>query len=143
MNTKLQKVVVWGSVIMLTVMLGCASFQDALTPCYIPPETLEYTDAPATTFFPFTTLFDAKRVDFKLDYTYTLQTMKYKYLKGIGTFHRIGAEELQASLFSPEGPIGLLLPTIFGGTLGALLIKRPQDTNGNGKRVKKSTKKKV
>ncbi len=130
MKTKMQKLVVWVSILMLTVMLGCASFQDALTPCYIPPETLIAADTKATTIMPFTTLFDARRVDFKLDYTYTLATMKYKYLKGLGEFHMAGAEEFQTMLFSPEGPVGLLLPTIFGGTLGALLIKRPQDING-------------
>ena len=91
---------------MLTVMLGCASFQDALTPCYIPPASLEYADANATTFFPFTTLFDARRVDAKVDYVYAIGKLEYEFL----------------------------LPTIFGGTLGALLIKRPQDTNGKGRK---------
>ena len=141
---KFQKLIIWLSILGLAVMLGCSSFQDALTPCYIPPESLKYADANATTILPFTTLFDARRVKFKMDFVHlkkqTLDNLHYNFLKGINSFHIGAAEELQAKIFSPEGPIGLLFPTLMAGTLGALLISKPADkkkivelekTNGN------------
>jgi len=128
---KFKKVIVWFCVLSLTVILGCASFQDAVTPCYIPPAAFDYADTEPTTFLPFTTLFDAKRIDKKIDYTHTLnQTtdkLEYEFLKGLNALYISGAEQLQETVFSPNGPIGLLLPTLMGGTLGALLISKPDD----------------
>lgn len=128
---KIKKLTVWLCILGLTVMLGCASFQDAITPCYIEPATLKYADANATTFLPFTTLFDAERVDRKMDFVHqwnqTKDNMQYGFLKGLNAFHIGAAEEFQTALFSPEGPIGLMLPTVMGGTLGALLISKPDD----------------
>jgi len=128
---KFQKLIIWLSVLGLTLMLGCSSFQDALTPCYIPPASLDYADAEPTTILPFTTLFDARRVSFKMDFVHlkkqTLDNLHYNFLRGMNTFHIAAAEELQAKLFSPEGPIGLLFPTLMAGTLGALLISKPTD----------------
>jgi len=127
----MKKVIIWVCILGLTIILGCSSFQDAVTPCYISPAALEYADVEPTTFLPFTTLFDARRVDFRVDFVHTVnQTtdrLKYEFLKGLSAFHISGAEQLQATVFSPSGPIGLLLPTLMGGTLGALLISKPDD----------------
>lgn len=137
---KLQKIIAWICIIGLTAILGCASFQDALTPCYISPACLEYADAEPTTFLPFTTLFDARRIDMKMDFRYAIGEVEYKFLKGLNTFHTSAAEQLQARIFSPEGPIGLLFPAITGGVLGTYLFSKPDDkkkiaelekTNGN------------
>jgi len=128
---KFQKIIIWICVLSLTIMLGCSSFQDAVTPCYIPPEALNYADTNPTTFLPFTTLFDAKRVDKKIDYIHTLnQTtdkIEYEFLKRLNAFHISGAEQFQETIFSPSGPIGLLFPTGLGLTLGSLLISKPND----------------
>ena len=141
---KFQKLLTWLSILGLTIVLGCSSFQDVLTPCYIPPGSIDYADTNATTLLPYTTVFDARRVGFKMDFIHavnqTTDKMRYNYLKGMNSFHITAAEELQAKIFSPEGPIGLLFPTLMGGTLGALLISKPNDkkkiielekTNGN------------
>lgn len=131
MNGKLKTLIVTVCVFGLAVMLGCASFMDAITPTYIAPSTIKYADANVPIFLPYTSLFDARMVDKKMDYTHFVNTMaedvKYKFHKGMMAFHIQAAESFQEAVFSPTGAIGLLFPTLFGGTLGALLIKRPGD----------------
>jgi len=131
MNGKLKTAIIAVCIFGLAVILGCASFMDAITPCYIPPKAAEYADANVPIMLPYTTVFDARIVDKKMDYMHFINSMtedaKYEYLKGMTAFHIQASEEFQQAVFSPEGPLGLLLPTLFGGTLGALLIKRPGD----------------
>lgn len=131
MSKKIQTIIVSVSVLGLAVFLGCAAVQDAIIPCYIFPATLDYAQAEPTTFLPFTTLFDAKRVEMQLDYRHQLNQIKdklhYGFLKSVGKVHILAAEELQMALFSPTGPIGMAIPAIFGTSIGALLIKRPGD----------------
>lgn len=129
---KLKKIITWLCVFGLTFILGCSAFMDAVTPCYIPPASLDYiNETDPTIFLPWTTLFDAKQIDMKVDFVHifnqTTDKLNYGFVKGLNTFHIGAAEQLQATLFSPEGPIGLLLPTLMGGTLGALLISKPGD----------------
>jgi len=119
---KYQRLIVWLCVLGLTVILGCSAFQDGVTPCYIPPEVIESTgsEIPLISWMPFTSLFDAKYVKAKLKFQYLLHTN----LMEASIF---ASEQFQQTLFSPEGPIGLLLPTLMGGTLGAFLISKPGD----------------
>ena len=111
----------------LFVLLGCSAFQDTIIPTYIDPAAIEYADANVPLLLPYTTLTDAKYVDAKLDYIHSLDNLEYAYLKDGLQMHIANAEEFKRVVFNPEGPIGLLLPTLFGGTLGALLIPRPKD----------------
>ena len=115
----------------LTIILGCSSFQDAVTPCYISEESIEYADTEPTIFLPFTTLFDARRIGAKMDFIYyrdqLVDKMQYEYLKGVNSFHIGVAEEFQERIFAPEGSIGLLLTTLMGGTLGTVLLSKPED----------------
>ena len=131
MSRKLQGLLASIAIFGLAVILGCASIMDAVTPCYISPASLEYAEAEPTTFLPFTTLWDAKRVDKKMAYVHlinqTTDRLQYGFLKGLSSFHITAAQEFQEVLFSPTGPIGLAFPMLFGGTLGALFIKRPGD----------------
>ena len=53
--------------------------------------------------------------------------MRYNYEKGITQFHIAGAEELKAALFSPTGPLALIIPTGLAATAGALLFSKPTD----------------
>lgn len=131
MSNKLQTVIVAVSIFGLAVFIGCSSVQDGITPCYISPAALDYADTNGTTFMPFTTLWDAKRIDAKMEFVHlsnqVQDKMLYGYLKGVNSFHIEASKEFQAAIFSPTGPIGLLFPTLLGGSLGALLIKRPKD----------------
>lgn len=129
---KLKKTITWLCILGLVMMLGCASVMDVVTPCYIPPQAIEYAEeTEPRVFLPWTTLFDAKRIDAKIDYVHisnqTRDRLEYGYLKEVNAFHIDVASEFQERIFSPEGPIGLLLPGLMCGTLGAVLIPRPGD----------------
>ncbi len=138
----MKKLTITIATMIILVMFGCSAMMDAVTPCYIEPEAAEYADANSTGFLPFTTLFDAYRIDNKMDYIHERKqldyarlaeddTLKYGHLKNTHTVNIQGGLDFQQTAFTPEGPIGLLLPTLAGGTLGALLIKRPGDTKKN------------
>lgn len=130
---KLQKLIVFLCVVVLVVILGCVSFQDAITPCYIPPDLIAYAgmESQIPLLLPFTTLFDLEVVLLKMDFVYTMEIakteMEYKYLRGIGAFHRAGGQELKAKLFSPTGVISTLIPSLAAGTLGTMLLSKPKD----------------
>jgi hypothetical protein len=122
----------------LIALFGCSAMMDAVTPTFIEPEAAAYADANSTSFMPFTTLWDAERVISKMDYSHQLNQLlllrqaedddiRYGFLKDAQVGHNVSAKQLQTALLTPEGPIGLLLPTLLGGTLGALIIKRPGD----------------
>lgn len=142
MTKWIKRITVTVSALVLIVLFGCSAVMDAVTPCYIEPEAIRYADANPTSFMPFTTLWDAHRIDSMMGYKHILNQveknrlledddMKYSFLKNVQAVHKQGAQALQETVFSPEGPIGLLFPTLFGGTLGALLIKRPGDVKKN------------
>ncbi len=131
MGKKTQTIIVAVLSLGLAALLGCASVMDAFTPCYVPKSSLKYADAKPTSFLPFSTLWDAKRVDRKMDFVHlskqTMDTLNYNFSKGLNTFHMAAAQEFQTAVFSPSGPIGLLFPALAGTGIGALLIKRPGD----------------
>ncbi len=132
MSKKVQIFISFLAFVGLAVFFGCASVQDIITPCFISPKALDYTKEDGATFLPYTSLWDAKRVNRKMDYVYLVkkgyEKLEYEYLKGITGISMRASEEFQTTIFSPSGPVGALLPTLFGGTLGALLIRRPGDT---------------
>lgn len=131
MNRKLKTLIISVCIFGLAVIFGCASVMDVATPCYIPPEAIRFADANVPTFLPYTSLWDAKAVRLKMDFVHTRDMLtgelKYKFLRGLTTANIETSQRFQETIFSPTGPIGLLFPTVFGGTLGALLIKRPGD----------------
>lgn len=126
MNKK-QKTLTVLMVMCLAVMFGCSAFQDVITPTYVNEEAAEWAGISPKLIMPYTTLWDAKRVGAAIDYKLTIERIKGGYYKGITNLSILAGEEIKTTLFSPEGPVGLLLPTLFGGTLGALLVKRPGD----------------
>ncbi len=131
MSTKTQNLIATVSIFLIMVILGCASFQAALTPCYVSPAAAKWANTKTTSLFPWTTLFDAQRVEMKLDYVYTMKqitdTLDYEYHKGITRFHKAAGEELRAALFDPTGPIGLFVTTTLGVSAGGLLLSKPSD----------------
>lgn len=119
---KIKKLVIWLCILGLTVILGCASFKDAVIPCYIPEEIIESVDVnlPLISWMPYTSLFDARYVKTKMYFQYLLYN-------NLMTTSIQASEAFQQKLFSPSGPIGLLLPAGLGLTLGSLLISKPDD----------------
>lgn len=128
MNKK-QKTLTILMVMCLAVMFGCSAFQEAITPTYVSKEAAEWAGVPTKLFkvIPYTSLWDAKRIGKAIDFKLTIEKLKGGYYKSITNLGIYAGEELKTTLFSPQGPVGLLLPTLFGGTLGAMLIKRPGD----------------
>lgn len=127
----LQKIVATFSLVLLIVVLGCSAFQDVLTPSWIPQSALDYADANGPSILPWTTLFDARRVRAKMAFVHSWNRIKddirYEFESGQVQFHIAGAEQLQQKIFSPTGPIGMLIPASLAGTAGALLFSKPAD----------------
>lgn len=129
-----------GIIAMLFVSAGC--IQDAITPCYINEEAANWAGEPTKMFLPYTTLWDAKRVDRAIDYKLTIEKIKAGHYKNISNISILAAEDLKSTIFSPDGALSLLL--VGGPSLaaGALFIPRPKDRktieglkNGNGVKV--------
>ncbi len=138
MNKKLETLIVGVVAVILITFLGCSAMQDGMTPCFIEPDAIEYTGEKPTSFMPFTSLWDAERIEARLDYRHQLNQIAYvrlmeddnlrvSFLKDKSTIHMAGAREFQKTVFSPAGPVGLLVSGLGFGTLGAILIKRPGD----------------
>ncbi len=87
--------------ILLLGLLGCGAMLDAITPCYIPPKTIDYADAPATAMLPFTTLWDSQRIGRLVDFKYMLMQVKYGFIKETMQLHQAGAQELQTKVLQP------------------------------------------
>ena len=137
--TKIQKLIISISVLLLAGILGCAAFQDGLVPCYIDPGALEYVDVnDIRVFTPWTSLWDAERLAELIDYKHKLNqviiarmleddSIAYAYIKDIHAQHIASGRELKTNLFSPEGAFGLLLPALGGLGIGWLGLSKPTD----------------
>ncbi len=127
MNKKLKSSIIGVCILALVVMFGCSSFQEVITPTYVSEDAAAWANTPTRLLMPYTTLLDARRVNRAIDFKLTIEKIKGGYYKNMTNLSIIAGEELKTTLFSPEGPVGLALPMLFGGTLGALLIPRPGD----------------
>ena len=137
MNKK-QKTLTVLMIMGLAVMFGCSAFQDVITPTFVSEEAAEWAGTTPKLFMPYTTLWDAKRLGNAIDYKITIERIKGGYYKGITNLSILAGEEIKTTLFSPDGPVGMLLPMLFGGTLGAMLIKRPGDKSQKEVELEKS-----
>jgi len=130
MNRK-QKILTAFMVVALAVMFGCSGFQDVITPTFVSEDAAAWAGTTPKLFMPYTTLFDAKRVGMAIDYKLTIERIKGGYYKSMTNLSILAGEEIKATVFSPEGPVGLILPTLFGGTIGTLIgsayRQRPKD----------------
>ena len=127
--------------LLLVAFFGCATFQDVVTPCYIEPDAMTYSGVEPNdckVLGLFTSLWDAKRLAAKMDYTADeKQKMltraivdnvdRHAYLAGNQIKHITDAEEFKATVFSPNGPIGMAIPALMGLGIGAFGISKPKD----------------
>lgn len=137
-SSKFKTLIITLCVAGIAALFGCASFMDATTPCYIPPDVIREVDAnlPLIRFMPYTSVFDARYVRTKLQY-------QYLFHKNLLDESIRVSEDFQQRMFSPEGPLGLLIPGTMFGTLGLFaggrFIKSPREkeletiVNGNNK----------
>lgn len=139
--TRLQKIIIGLSALLLAGLLGCAAFQDGIVPAFIDPNVMEYVGVDVNdvlVFTPYTSLWDAKRLKNRVDFTHQLNqtvysrmieddNMEYGFLSDVMATHIASAEELKTNLFSPEGAIGLLMPAMAGLGIGWLGLSKPAD----------------
>lgn len=140
-ETKMRKIgkglVVLVCVVGLVGMFGCSGFQDILTPCHINEAAIEYAGIPGTSYMPWTSVWDASRVLSHMNYNHSVYQISYERMKqddnlqhsflyGNLEVNIADARSFQEQLFDPSGPIGLAIPMLFGGTLGALFINTPK-----------------
>lgn len=135
MNKK-QKILTAFMVVALAVMFGCSAVQDILVPTYVDKDAAEWADTTPKLFMPYTTLFDAKRIGRAIDYRLMIEKVRGGYYKNITNISIFAGEEIKTAVFSPEGPVGLILPTLFGGTIGTLIGSAYRQRPKDKKRIK-------
>jgi len=123
---------------LLLGFIGCAGFQDVLMPCHIGEAAVEYSGQEATSYMPWTSIWDAKRIRAYMNFNHIQYQNTYERLKrddalthafllSSADANIADAMQFQATVFSPTGPIGALLLAGSGLGIGALAIKRPGD----------------
>lgn len=114
-------------------MFGCSAFQDLATPCHIDERAIEYSDVEPTSYLPWTTLWDAQRLRKEIIFRHDGLQNIYRRLQEDDNMlvgHVLDVLDVSVAdagtfkdkVFNPSGPIGMLLPTLFGGTIGAMFI---------------------
>ncbi len=134
----MNKVIVTIATIVLVLMVGCAAMMNAVTPSFIEPEIIADVNEPATSFMPFTSLWDAERILNKFDYLYQINQRilvrqiedndaRHGFLRGLQLTHIEGAREFQDAAFSPTGAIGVAFPGLVGLLIGWRGLTKPGD----------------
>lgn len=133
----------------ILVFVGCTGFQDILTPCHISEDALEYSGQEATSYMPFTSVWDAKRIRAYLNFNHIQyqnacerlkqdDSLTHAFLLDSVDTNIASSVEFQATVFNPTGPIGALLLAGGGLGIGALAIKRPGDKSKKQVELEKS-----
>lgn len=124
-------------VIGLVITFGCAGLQDVVVPCHIDENAITYSEQPATSYLPWTTVFDAERIKAYMDYKHLDfqkglkdlledDNLAYDFYTGQINSSIADARQLQQKLFNPNGSVGMAITALFGGTIGALFINTPK-----------------
>jgi len=133
-----QKLLVLMCSIVLVTVLGCSAWMDGLTPAHIDEAAIEYSDSNPHLYLPYTSLWDAKRIQREMMYVHQTEQvrlarkleddkLRFAYLRNAMETNISSAEELRDTLFSPTGPLSLLFAAVPSLALGAYLIPRPSD----------------
>jgi len=146
MNRK-QKLFAGFLVLLLIVFMGISCIQDALIPCEIDAQALDYTGEEPTRYVPWTTIHDASRVQRSMEYVHLTKqetakrlseddVMFFSYISNAMTINFENAQQIKAAVFDPTGPLALMFPALAGLGLGRYL-KSPREqelekkVNGN------------
>lgn len=126
--SKIEKLVVGFCLLFLVAFIGCAGVQNAITPTYIPEETIIYSGAEVPRWPSlYTNINDAEYVLKRIEYVRSLNDIEYAFIKDDLQTHLTNAKQLRDTVFDSSGPIGMLLPALSGLGLGSLLISKPGD----------------
>ena len=132
--SKIEKLIVGFCLLLSVAFMGCAAFQESVIPTYIPPDCITYADVNVPILMPYTTMIDSKYVDAGMDLRHDIGDLKFQFLKDQRLLHFNNADQMRQAVFSPDGPIGLLLPMMTGLGIGWLGLSKPSDKkklNGN------------
>jgi hypothetical protein len=135
---KKQKLLVGVLVLFLVAIFGCAAVQNAVIPMYINPEVGEYTGECMISWMPWTSIWDGDRLAAKMKFLHEANlieleraaeddTKYYGFLTDAMILDRQDAVALKSAVFSPSGPLGMLLTGLPMFGLGAMLISKPED----------------
>jgi hypothetical protein len=138
MKKLLQKITIGIAAILLLAMFGCAAFRDIATPSYIEEDMIVYAEEEPTSFLPWTTLWDAERIEAKFDFMHLMNQIRWQrqieddvmfvdFIKNAQAKHTASAKELQKTIFTPDGTIGLLGISSLSMMVGWLGLRRPGD----------------
>ena len=110
--------------ILLAALVGCSAMLDAITPSYIPPETIRYANTESTVFMPFTTLWDSQRIGLHVGWEWQKKQLEHGFIKEVLNIHQIASVELQNKVMIPAltGLMGLA-----GFSAGWLGMSKPGD----------------
>lgn len=131
MNKK-QKLLMAIMSLMLLVFVGSSCIQDLVTPTYINKEAAAWAGVPVKLINPlYPTLADAKRVMVAINFKIALEKVKAGHYVNVTNLSIIAGEEIKAIAFDPQGPMGMVVPMLLGGTWGGILggayKQRPKD----------------
>jgi len=147
--TKKQKLFAGFLVLFLIVFIGVGCIQDAIVPCEIDQDAIEYTGEAPTMYAPWTTIHDGNRIKRKMEYIHLTKqetakrlseddTMFYDYINNNMTINLDNAQQIKDAVFDPTGPLAMMLPALMGMGLGRYM-KSPREqalekeVNGNSK----------
>ena len=138
LKSKLSLLLVPFFVLVLIAIFGCAAMQELVVPMHVDEEAKDYAEDDATSYLPWPTLWDGKRLAVKMKRKNEMNQRDlgrlmvddasfYAFIANQQLLNIRNAEELKETMFSPSGPMGLLLPALAGMGLGAFAISKPAD----------------
>jgi len=125
--TKPQKILTILAAVTLIILFGCSMSTDLATPCYVDKDAAVFANKPLTSILPWTTVWDAKRIESAMSYQYAKNNLEFNQLRGSLLTHLAEAEQLQQALFSADGILGPALFSGLGISFGALAIPRKRE----------------
>ena len=122
---------------LLAIFTG-ACVQDIITPCHISEDVIKYSGIEPTSYAPWTTVWDAKRVRDYMNFNHVQyqnacerlkqdDSLSHAFLLGSLNVTIADATAFQKQVFSPTSAIGLAFPALFAGTFCSLFVSKPSD----------------
>ena len=135
--SKKQKLFAGFLVLFLIVFIGVGCVQDAIIPMEIVPDAIEYSGEEATSYVPWTTIHDGRRIQRKIEYIHLTKQeaakrlaeddkMFHDYINNNMTIDMANAQQIKDVVFNPTGPLALMFPALAGLGLGRYL-KSPRE----------------
>lgn len=134
----LEKIFLVLALVVMVAFISAGCIQDGLIPCHIDPDIGTYTEGDMTVYTPYTSIWDAKRLQRLMSYKHLLNQEElkrlmeddgylYNFLDNDLYINMQSAEAIRDNLFSPDSPLALLLAGCPAFLLGYLGLSKPSD----------------